>query len=340
MTEQTKVIILDKSFIQAEGKETKRLRALRESGGVFAITDTLIYEICTGRLTTLWAAVQRKLFAFADRVLVWRHTADLLRAEIDGRQPILSPTDEALTQQTRRWFQGGQEYVPDDLAQQAQRAYRQREIDSFGSLVAMCRTFAGTVPDVWQTMIQARGRRIDLSALCCRTVGDERLVQWLIGLTHGRPDQNDTYIPGAENGLDQRWFAYHHARCTLALLCVFMSQFGMHDTPGEDFRHTGLDADYLALLHYADGLATNETSGSMADMLNWLYGKSKLAFSTGDVDAVLPSEVDVRLDAYFDWDRNGRTHGHDIDDFLTAERRGWSKVWSRLSDSSKQGADQ
>jgi hypothetical protein len=133
-----------------------------------------------------------------------------------------------------------------------------------------------------------------------------------------------------EDGLRPEWFTYHHARSSLALWCIFMLKYGEKDTPGKEFRNTKLDADYASLLHYADALATNETSGSMADLCSWLYRGSKKLFSTAGLDATLPTERDVRLRAYFLWDHGGRTHGHDVDDWLSAEKQLMSQVWDRL----------
>jgi hypothetical protein len=109
-----------------------------------------------------------------------------------------------------------------------------------------------------------------------------------------------------------------------------MLKYGEKDTPGKEFRYTKLDADYTTLLHYADALATNETSGSMADLCSWLYGTSKKLFSTAGLDATLPNENTIRLDAYWIWDRSRRTHGHDIEDWLSAESLLMSQVWDRL----------
>jgi hypothetical protein len=109
-----------------------------------------------------------------------------------------------------------------------------------------------------------------------------------------------------------------------------MLKYGEKDSPGKEFRNTKLDADYATLLHYADALATNETSGSLADMCSWLYRGSKKLFSTWGLDTVLPSEGKIRLDAYFIWDCEGRTHGHDLDDWLSVERALIARMWDRL----------
>ena len=130
-----------------------------------------------------------------------------------------------------------------------------------------------------------------------------------------------------KRGLGPEWFVYHETRGTLALWCVFMMKFGLKNRPGKDFGHTKLDADYASLLHYADGLATNETSGNMADMCEWLYGGSKRMFSTGSLDAALPTHAQLRVEAYQKWESDGRTHGHDKADWFWAKKTLAARWW-------------
>lgn len=174
------------------------------------------------------------------------------------------------------------------------------------------------------------GQRRDLGPQMNDLVNDPLFVKLWIQRTHGQPDHLDGYPQGAEEGLDPDWFSYLHARSSLALWCVFMTKYRAKDTPGKEFTNTKLDADYAALLHYADALATNETSGSMADLCSWLYLGSKTLFSTSGLAAVLPKANDIRLDAYFIWVRGGMTHGHDLNDWLEAEKELMSRVWERL----------
>jgi hypothetical protein len=126
------------------------------------------------------------------------------------------------------------------------------------------------------------------------------------------------YIRGAEEGLGPKWFAYQHAKSTLALCCHFMLRYGMRNPSGKDFIHTKLDADYVALLHYADVLATNETN-SLAEICRWMHGRSKIILSTKSLDGSKPTEDNIRVEAYGKWVREGRTHGHDQDDWSSAK---------------------
>ena len=110
-------------------------------GCTFVLTDTLVYELCTGSRDTLWSEAQRKLWEFADAIEVWRHTGELLKDEIATQAPVSSPLDDDLTTRTRYWFQRRTEQVPDDLRSLTGSAYQQREVDSVDALVRLCRNF-------------------------------------------------------------------------------------------------------------------------------------------------------------------------------------------------------
>ncbi|MCX7590096.1 MAG: hypothetical protein N2255_00560 [Kiritimatiellae bacterium] len=138
MATSSRKIILDKSFLQAESKDCSRLRALRQCGCSFILTDTLVYELCTGSSDSMWAEAQRKLFYFADTIEVWRHTEELLRDELAAKAPVGHPFDKELTDRTRYWLSKRTEQVPTDLRSQAEAARQQREVDSVEALIKMC----------------------------------------------------------------------------------------------------------------------------------------------------------------------------------------------------------
>jgi hypothetical protein len=330
MNETARKVILDKSFLQAESRSCRRLRALRQCGCTFVLTDTLVYELCTGSRNTLWSEAQRKLWEFADTIEVWRHTGELLKGEITMQVPVELPLDDDLTARTRYWFQKRTEQAPEDLRSIADAAHQQREVDSVEALIRLCRTLCEIYVDPYRQIRRDLAAGKVLGPQMDNLVNQERMVRLWVQRAHGRPEANDVYIKGAEDGLGPQWFAYHHARSSLALWCVFMLKYGEKDTPGKEFRNTKLDADYAALLYYADALATNETSGSMADMCSWLYRGSKKVFSTCGLDAVLPGEQDTRIAAYSRWERRGRGHGNDLDDWLLAERELVAGTWDRL----------
>src|SRR5208282_4803410 len=102
MPNHRRSVILDKSFLQSESKECRRLQFLKEAGCIFVLTDTLIYELCTNvdkkpQRNDQWPATQRKLFPFADCIEIWRHTAELLQTEIKTQKPIDSPINQTVT---------------------------------------------------------------------------------------------------------------------------------------------------------------------------------------------------------------------------------------------------
>jgi hypothetical protein len=332
MPNNRRSVILDKSFLQAESKDCRRLHFLKDAGCIFVLTDTLIYELCTNvdkktQRNDQWPATQRKLFPFADCIEIWQHTAELLQTEIKTQKPINSPINQTVTDRFRAWFQSGQSYVQSDLKALAASAKKQWEGNSVDALIKECRDLCQSCPSYAATIQQDKAQA---KTILADLMGHKAFINWRIKRVHGDQSVTDLYIKGAERGLGPEWFAYHETRSTLALCCVFMMKYGLKIEPGMDFGHTKLDADYASLLHYADGLATNETSGNLADMCEWLYGGSKRIFSTKNLDAAIPKEDKLREVAYQKWEQDGRTHGHDQSDWFWSKKKLAACWWERI----------
>ncbi|GEM_PF-4236873 len=319
-----KRVILDKSFLQAETQRGERLQLLRDCGASFVLTDTLIYEFCTDARTAQWPATQRKLFLIADSVEVWRHNGELLKMEIDQQRPVDSPVDQEATDRVREWFRGGAIYVPPNLEALGQAAHQEREIDSVGALIADCQSFC-QIDQSYTARIQRGGAEAE--AILSDLMGRHDFIAWRVRMVHGNPAVADLYIQGAEQGLGPEWFAYQEAKSALALCCHFMMRYGMQNRSGKDFVHTKLDADYVALLHFADVLATNETN-SLAEICRWMHGTSKIILSTSSLDNAKPNDDDIKIEAYRNWERDGRIHGRDQDDWFSARA---NLIWRRAN---------
>jgi hypothetical protein len=274
--------------------------------------------------------IQEKLFPFADRLHVWFHTSELLRREVANKTHVNGPEDGKATHTLRDWFRSGQVYVPDDLNEIVKKANQQREIDSMEKVAPMARCFGKMIAEAAECGGIHKLTKDDLAAQVRDNLSDERLIRWAIRACYGNPNSPENHIPDAENIVNSAWFAFHNARATLALIGIFLQKYGLTEHPGRKFPNTKLDMEYLALLHYADALASDETSGDMADMCNWLYGSTKKRISSVQLLASVPSGDKIRLDAYFTWDQGGRTHGHHLDDWLSAERKLMALVWGQL----------
>jgi hypothetical protein len=321
-------VILDKSFLQAESKESRRLHLLREAGAVFILTDTLIYEFCSDANAAQWPAVQIKLFPFADHIEVWQHVGDILKSEVQNQKPAKSLLDASVTTSIRERFRSGKSYVPKNLPAIVKPVVQEREIDNVNVLIGECRKLCQV-----DTAYAKRAKKMGPfeREMIADLVSKPEFLQYVIRRDHGNVQDSELYIKGAEHGLSAEWFAFHHAKSLLALYGVFLLKFGLVNQPGKDFRHTKLDSDYVALLHYADALATNETSGSLADMCQWNYGDNKIVFSISDIDKAVPPHAEVSLGAYQFWEQTGRSDGHDIEDWLTTEKRLTGQLWQRLA---------
>ena len=217
--------------------------------------------------------------------------------------------------------------MPENLKEIVERARQQREINSMEKVAPMARCVGKMVAAQCSIPINAKEK---IANAVRDKLGDESFVRWLVGACYGNPDSPENHIPDAANRIDSGWFAFHNARATLALIGIFLQKYGLTEEPSRKFPNTKLDLEYLALLHYADALASDETSGDMAEMRRWLFGSTKKHISSARLLAAVPTEDDIRLDAYFRWVREDRTHGHDLDDWLSAERELEGRVWDQL----------
>lgn len=324
-------VILDKNFLQKEDGSTPRLRALALAGCEFVLIDTLIYELCSdNRLPNLWKSVQRKLFPFVERLHLWFHTAELLRQEVAQNRPVSGPEDTEATQRLREWFRSGNIFVPSNLKAIVDAAYQQREVDSMEKVAPMARAVGAMIADGFPTSDGKGVTKDYLGGWISDNLDEDRLVRWTLRACYGNVESPDNHIPDAEMRITPEWFAFHNARVTLALVGIFLQKYGLSESPGKKFPNTKLDTDYLALLHYADGIASDETAGDMAQLCSWLFGTTKKCISSEKLFAALPSEEEIRRQAYFRWVESGRSHGHDLLDWLNSEGELYQLVWDRL----------
>jgi hypothetical protein len=322
-------VILDKSFLQGESRESPRLRALSKAGARFVLTDTLIYELCTSSPPGDWGTSQKKLFPFYDRIELWYHVDDLLDFEVQNRKAAETPINAPVTERLQQQFASQQVYVPPDLQATARPYIEVRERENVRQLIQDCRSFCGCHPDYAKRVIRNSPVEREVVAALMR---EERFFNFMLRQNFGDATDRNHYIAGAEHGLPPNWFAHHYTKSLMALLGTFLLKYGLANPPSKDFAHTKLDADYIALLSYADALGTNETSGSMSVMCDWLYGDAKAVFATSDVDACAPREAEIRDKAYRIWAEYGRSHGHDISDWLGAEDILSKDLWRRLAE--------
>ncbi|MCX6865921.1 MAG: hypothetical protein NTV46_06820 [Verrucomicrobia bacterium] len=287
-------VILDKSFLQAERRDCFRLHLLANAGCRLVLIDTAVYELATdSKDEERWQKMQRKLADLADSIEVWYHVSDLLNHEIARQNAIDSPVDEDGTLRLRELLKTGKPWVPSDFGPITRKAKRQRERDSVIALIGYFRKWMKKAPDLCAEVRKRFSAGNKLDGLLKGIVNSDDWIKMVLRDFHGKRNNREFYIEGAKEGLDDRWFARHHARSVLARWCICLPRFGPKDVPGPNFCNTKLDCDYLIALHFADFLATNETRGDMATMCAWLYGSSKGVFSVQRFDTLLPQESEI-----------------------------------------------
>jgi hypothetical protein len=221
-------------------------------------------------------------------------------------------------------------YVPPDLQEIVNEAYQQREIDTMQLVAPMAKEFGEEIVEIAKKSGLSIFRKEDLGGLVRNDLNNEQLIKLAIRRCYGNSESPQTFIPDAVNRVTSDWFAFQNARVTLTLIAVFLTKYGLTDQPGTKFPNTKLDLEYLSLLRYADALASDETSGDMADMCEWLYGSTKKRISSAALLRSVPRTENIRLSAFWKWAATGKTHGHDIADWLASESELYEAMWGRL----------
>lgn len=313
-----KRIIIDKSFLQAEPRDCRRLSVLAEAGFQFVCIDTLGYEFATGNGEHGWAVAQRKLARYTERVEFWWHASDLITREIQDGLPIQDPCDHEVTERVRQHWLAGEMISSPDFEAIIKKSHGEREVDSVVDL----RRFYEVMLEGWPNAATLLSREVGAGNPVNPTIREalrrSSLVPNMVRHVHGDPEKSDLYLTAAEQGLNCDWFLYRNLRAMLALAFLLMAKYGQATIPEKELANTKLDLDYLEMIHFADGIATNETSGLMADLFEVLHGRSKIKVSAAEVERCQPSIPEVAEGAYFRWLNGGCLHGNDFGDWLAA----------------------
>lgn len=313
-------IILDACFLINDSHDAENLVKLRKCGCRIVMIDTLPYEICTSGDPNDWRHGQKQLMYCHDAVEVWQHIGELLRWEVQNGTPIPGPCDCEATDRTRKWFKSRQVFVPDDLAELAATYVAQREEASVNALLSDCESLKGTLASL---SAQIHGKPYEQTySICEQFVNNEDNIRATLVRNHGDPLDAETYIPDPAVTVTPEWLAYHHAKCCLALLCLYIHKYGVKKSPKKigPIENTVLDTDYLTLLAFGDGIATDETR-DMARLCRWMYGDSRRVITTRIAQAIDVRFEEIQLLAYDKWIRRCREHGRDLDDWLSAEKQ-------------------
>lgn len=303
---------------------------LAKAGCSLVMIDSLPFELCTSQNENRWLHVQKKLMQCPDSIEVWTHTGEMLKAEVEANKATESPTDAELTERTVSWFRSGRTYVPPDIKQITPHYVRQREVDSVKALLSDCERLKRSVGELAQ---QVTNKPYAATyEICHAFVNNESNIRDSLARNHGNESDKETFIPDASVRMNETWLAFHHAKCCLALLCLYVHKYGNTITPAKwkDIENTKTDTDYLECLAFADALATNETSGDLEKLFRWMYGSTKKFITIEKLDSLAVSHQDIAFRAYQCWEESGHTHGHDVSDWLFAEADLHNRMWASL----------
>lgn len=270
-------VIIDASYLRASPADGSMLRGLANCGARLVLIDNLVYELCSTENRDQWPASQRKLAACVESIECWEHTAQMLRYEMENRQPYGEPRSEDITQSFRQMLRSEAPYVSPDLDEVIRQSRQQREEDSVPALFRAMDGIASLLSDNVRECL--RGQPPDqIGQMCSDVVANETLIR---RLTTGG---SNPCFPGS---IDDSWLAWHHYKAVLCATCEWIRQ----DCPrfedlGENARHRWInrkhDLDYLIALSRADAIATAETNGEMLHFCRWMFGNSKTVITPSD----------------------------------------------------------
>lgn len=311
-------LILDKSFLQAEPRDCRRLFALADAGCSFVCIDTLAYEFCSGRGIEDWIAAQKKLSGVAEQVESWLHVADLMREELEFNTPANDPCDQEVSDALRIAWRKGSFRPRDGFEKTIEDERERREVDSAKALLQFYQERRDLWPDARRLLSEKLSKGGEVNSSIRFVIEESDLVSRGVKSVHGDPQDEELFVERASEGLGQEWLLYRTFKTKLALVLVLMARYNGAEIPEKEFVNTKLDLDYVDSLYFADGILTNETKGRLADLCQILYGNSKLRISSGDVDRCFPSEEDTLVVAYFRWLDSGCREGNDLKNWFSA----------------------
>ncbi len=279
--EPSTAVVLDASFLNAVSREGTQLDFLVSRGYELAVPETLIYELCTSRDMNRWNVAQRKLSPFSEKTQVWLPVGNILRQEVARSEPVHTPVNSASTDTFRTWLRNGTR-IPQQVQTSAHASREDREALPAKALLQACDRLSRPLNELAQAI---ECRSLDQAKDDCYSfVNDHSMIRELVKLAHSNPKNNDLYIQDIEDRIDDSWFAFHHVKSLLALLCLYVRRYGTK-APHDSWNTLGnirLDSHYLQLLYFGAGIASNETSGEMIHMCRWMYGDNKKFLTLDD----------------------------------------------------------
>jgi hypothetical protein len=250
-----------------------------------------------------------------------------MKKEILNDQTTSCHVDFLWTNTMRELWRLQQPYVPINLADITPHFETQRE-GWVNELLSDCKLLGKSMEKLKKRISSESPIEVRESGF--KFVNNQEFIQALLLRSHGNRADRETFIQNASDRVNVNWIAYHYAKSFLALLFLYILKNDA-DVAKKKWANAKLDTDYLIALAFADGLATNETSGEMSDIFYWMYGNTKKFITIRKLDEFTVKGTDTAKNAYFRWRAGGCCHGNDLVDWLSAETELHQLIWGKLS---------
>ena len=209
----TNPAIIDASFIRACPADGAWFDHLVRRGHDLVLSDHLAFELCSGGHPEQWAAAQRKIAPFRDRVHAWHATGQMVRIESETRRAFPHPGFEDSTARLRHLLETNPGFLPADINDRAEEEGRIRDIlgpqATFRSIMALR-------PMAEPLFRQIRGATPEIATPFCESfVQNDDNVRALFDMADDLPAGSD---------VDASWVTWHVLRAHLALCCEYMRQ--------------------------------------------------------------------------------------------------------------------
>ena len=271
-------IIIDASYIRGMSKDGAPLRTMSEQGGRIVITDTLSYELITSDRNQ-WPAAKSRLTACQGAIEVWEHVSEMCRVELKENRPYGNPLHRDRTKRLRFELANDLQYEPDDLGEIIDKVRQEREGPNIPELF---RNFARLNKEFGEEITAKIKDKAphdkEVVQTCFSAINDPKSIRSMVDIVRSvMKDDMDVLLNPKD--VNEKWVIWHFSRSLLTVLCDCLRRGENENTFSrlskrlrKRLNNITHDLDYLALLAFADSIASRETKGEQSYYRRWVFG--------------------------------------------------------------------
>ena len=199
----------------------------------------------------------------------------MLKQEIETKMPTPHPFDEDETERLREMIAA--EWMPpnkDEVIRNAEAS----QSETFGVIIDFASLFIDECKDEFVSVGRDSGEKAP---------SHEKIYAYLSSVGPIRSLFQSTQM--ADMDVNEPWFAWTFAKASIAMAFEFR-RAGLSGKPcfspksQHRWENKALDLQYLMYLHFAQAIASNETSGEMKSFFTWIWGCSRKFYCKQDLE--------------------------------------------------------